>query len=245
MVIAEEGAERSRIVNSYWFVSPEQDDRIGYTPLLFAMGAQLLSLTIPRFGVVAEGPADAILLPTLLREAAGVRRLDYRVVPGLAELAEDRVDRVHHHAGKVLCLTDGDEGGRAIRAKLVAGGVPADTIFSLETVLAGCALEDLVRPEVFAEAVNAEFETWGLGPFRVDADLVPDVARWSWLVNEGEAVNTPVERLSKSRIAQRIVDLGRDGEAAQGALMRLRSELVEPMRSLHGAFNAALGLPVG
>ncbi|MCA1703677.1 MAG: hypothetical protein LC808_10630, partial [Actinobacteria bacterium] len=78
---------RSRIVNSYWSVVPDNDDRIGYTPLLFAMGARMLALTIPRFGVIGEGPSDAIL-PSLLRGAVPTSRLPYRVVPGLAELAD-------------------------------------------------------------------------------------------------------------------------------------------------------------
>lgn len=243
VVLAEEGAERSRIVNSYWSVIPAKDDRIGYTPLLFAMGARMLALTIPRFGVIAEGPSDAILLPSLLREAVPTSRLPYRVVPGLAELAEDRVDSVHHHAGKVLCLTDDDQGGEAIRTKLIAGGVSGDTIFHLGCVVAGCTLEDLVRAELFAEAVNQELDTWGLGPLRVDVADVPATARWSWLFGQGASTGTPIDKLSKARIAQRIVDAGREAELGTGAVLRLDPTVSEGLRALHEAFLSALGLP--
>lgn len=243
VVLAEEGAERSRIVNSYWSVVPEKDDRIGYTPLLFAMGARMLALTIPRFGVVAEGPSDAILLPSLLREAVPTSRLPYRVVPGLAELAEDRVDSVHHHAGKVLCLTDDDEGGEAIQAKLVAGGVSPDTIFSLGRVAAGYTLEDLVRPDLFADAVNQELDTWGLGPMRVDATQVPATGRWSWLLAEGASTSTPIDKLSKARVAQRIVDAGREAESGTETALRLEPTVSDGLRALHEAFVSALGLP--
>lgn len=241
VVLAEEGAERSRIVNSYWSVVPEQEDRVGYTPLLFAMGARMLSLTIPRFGVIAEGPADAILLPSLLREASGVERLAYRIVPGLAELAEDRVDNVHHHAGKVLCLTDGDDGGNAIRQKLIAGGVPEETIFDLGQVIPGCTLEDLVREDIFALAVNEELKTWALGPMQIDPGEVPSIGRWSWLVAQGKLTGTPVDKLSKPRIAQRIVDVRRTDEAHVSA-SRLRDDVAEALRDLHEAFSLALGL---
>jgi hypothetical protein len=242
VVLAEEGAERSRIVNSYWSVVPEDDDKIGYTPLLFAMGARMLALTIPRFGVIAEGPSDAVLLPSLLREAAGAERLPYRVVPGLAELAEDRVDSVHHHAGKVLCLTDDDEGGAAIREKLVGGGVTEDTIFSLGVALAGCTLEDLVRADLFADAVNHELDTWGLGPMRVDVAQVPATGRWSWLLAEGASTATPIDKLSKARVAQRIVDAGRDGEPGTAGTLRLEPTVTDGLRALHDAFVSALGL---
>lgn len=242
VVLAEEGAERSRIVNSYWSVVPEDDDKVGYTPLLFAMGARMLALTIPRYGVIAEGPSDAVLLPSLLREAAETSRLPYRVVPGLAELAEDRVDSVHHHAGKVLCLTDDDDGGEAIRAKLVAGGVPEDTIFSLGRVAAGLTLEDLVRADMFAAAVNKELDTWGLGPMRVDAAQVPASGRWSWLLAEGTSTSTPIEKLSKARVAQCIVDGGRQGEPGTAAPLRLEPTVRDALRALHEAFVAALGL---
>src|SRR5260370_19152141 len=76
VLLGEKDAERSRIANSYWSVNPTGDEKVGYTPLLFAMGAQLLALTIPRFGVIVEGPSDAILLPSLLREAAGLTSYD-------------------------------------------------------------------------------------------------------------------------------------------------------------------------
>lgn len=243
VVLGEEGAERSRIVNSYWSVVPEEDDKIGYTPLLFAMGARMLALTIPRFGVITEGPSDAVLLPSLLREAAATGRLPYRVVPGLAELAEDRVDSVHHHAGKVLCFTDDDEGGAAIRAKLVGGGVSEDTIFSLGVALAGCTLEDLVRADLFADAVNQELDTWGLGPMRVDVAQVPATGRWSWLLAEGASTTTPIDKLSKARVAQRIVDAGRDSEPGTAAALRLEPTVTDGLRALHEAFVLALGLP--
>ena len=56
VVLAEEGAERSRIVNSYWSVVPEEDDKIGYTPLLFAMGARMLALDHPPLRRHYRGP---------------------------------------------------------------------------------------------------------------------------------------------------------------------------------------------
>lgn len=182
VVLAAQDAERSRIANSYWSVDPGDDRKVGYTPLLFAMGARLLSLTIPRYGVVVEGPSDAILLPSLFREATGLLSLPYRMVPGLSDIADTDVSSLSHHAGKVVSLADGDAGGLEICNRLRSGGIPTSDIFNLTLVRPDCALEDLVDAGVLTDAINRELETWNIGPFRViDTDL-PGTRRWSWLV---------------------------------------------------------------
>jgi hypothetical protein len=242
-VLAEESAERSRVANSYWSVEPSADQRIGYTPLLFAMGARLLSLTIPRYGVIAEGPSDAILMPSLLREAAGLDRLPYRVVPGLAELADDQVATLEHHAGRVVCLTDGDEAGAAIRRKLSGGGIPAETVLHLGQVAEGCTLEDLVRAEVLAEAVNTELDAWSLGPFRVAPNDLPSTGRWAWLEEECAKSATPISSLSKPRVGQRVVDYGRNSDEGEAPTSRLDPNYQASLGQLHDLIVAALDIP--
>lgn len=244
-ILPTEGVERSRIVNSYWSVEPGSDDRVGYTPLLFAMGARLLSLTIPRYGLIVEGPSDAILLPSLLREATGLNRLPYRVVPGLSELAESKVTHLSHHAGRVVCLTDDDEGGRGICLKLRDGGLADVALLDLGQVTPGCTLEDLVSAGVFADAVNSELEIWALGSFRVSSDQLPPVGRWPWLKAEGERDDTSIASLSKSRVAQRIVDAGRLTSSDVQARPRLDATTAELLEHLHRAILEALEIPKG
>jgi hypothetical protein len=240
VVLAEKESERSRIGNSYWSVNPAPELRIGYAPLLFAMGSRLLSLTIPRYGVVAEGPSDAVLLPSLLREAAGIKTLPYRVVAGLSELANEDVCRLQEQAGKILCLTDGDDNGEELRRRLVEGGVPATSVFSLGTIAPGCTLEDLVRRDLFAAAVNRELDTWSIGPLRLDPDHVPAVGRWHWLEAEGIRTSTPIAKLSKVRVAQRVVDLGRSVEETGSPAERLDALQGEGLKTLHDNLVAAL-----
>jgi hypothetical protein len=235
-------SERSRVANSYWSVDCEGQDRVGYTPLLFAMGAQILSLTVPRYGVIVEGPSDAVLLPSLLREAADLQKLPYRVVPGLSELAEAQVAAISHHAAKVVCLTDDDEAGAKIRSKLTGALAPSE-IFHLGDVAPNCTLEDLVAPEVFANAVNSELNTWGLGSFRIDAATLPLTGRWRWLEQQGEASGTEVSRLSKVRVAQRMVDFGRVGGELPGPTEpRVAPQLRRKLVKLHESVVAALSI---
>jgi hypothetical protein len=241
-VLAERGAERSRIANSYWSVTPDDEERVGYAPLIFAMGARMLSLTIPRYGVVAEGPSDALLLPTLFREVAQLRTLPYRVVPGLSELARSETMTVDHHAGKIACLTDDDDAGKDIRRRLRDGGLPEDRLLHLGKIAPGCTLEDLISATVFAHAVNSELETWSIGRERVDPAQVPITARWSWLEAWGEETATPIARLSKPRVAQRVVDSGRPNRFEDILPQLVAPDHVKPLRTLHETILAALGI---
>ena len=242
VVLAAQDAERSRISNSYWSVDPDDDPKVGYTPLLFAMGARLLSLTIPRYGVVVEGPSDAILLPSLFREATGLPNLAYRIVPGLSDIADTDVSTLSHHAGKVVSLTDGDAGGVEICSKLRSGGIPASDIFNLGSVLSDCTLEDLVDPGVLAGAINQELDTWNIGPFRVTEADLPETQRWSWLLEQGVSSGTALERLSKPRVAQRVVDIGRDARTSGEPQALLMSTTATKMQKLHRRLSSALGL---
>ena len=243
VMLAEEYTERSRIANSYWSVDPGGDDKVGYTPLLFAMGARLLALTIPRFGVIVEGPSDAILLPSLLREATGLGRLPYRIAPGLSEIARSNVSSLSHHGGKVVSLADGDKEGMTICDMLRVGGIPDASVFHLGDVRADCTLEDIVDATVLAEAVNRELETWGIGPLRIVATDLPLAGRWVWLVHQGVATGTPVERLSKPRVAQRIVDIGRMTRESGPPRALVNAGDIDGLRGLHERLCTKLGAP--
>lgn len=240
VMLAKKDAERSHIANSYWSVDPDDNSKVGYTPLLFAMGARLLSLTIPRFGVIAEGPSDAVLLPSLFREATGNSRLPYRVVPGLSDVADSDVSSLSQEGGQIVALADGDGGGREICRKLSHGGMDPATIFSLGDVLPGCTLEDLVDPAILADAINLELETWNIGPFRVTAAELPATERWAWLVQKGVETGTAIERLSKPRVAQRVVDLGRTSEPPAARRRSLDPDLAPGLLALHERLCAAL-----
>ncbi len=241
-ILPEPGLERSRIVNSYWAVEPGADDRIGYTPLLFAMGARLLSLTVPRYAVVVEGPSDAVLLPSLLREATGLARLPYRVVPGLSDLPDRQAARVCQQGGQVVCLTDGDDEGVKKRRKLESAGIGREVLFSLGSLARGCTLEDIVKPGVFAAAVNKELDTWGIGAWRIEASDVPKVGRWSWLQTEGQRTGTAIDRLNKVRVAQRVVDQGRPESVTERPATRLGATVVRRLQTLHRDIATAMGI---
>jgi hypothetical protein len=244
-VLPEPDAERSHIENSYWSIGVGGDDHVGYTPLLFAMGAQLLSLTVPRYAVVTEGPSDAVLLPTLMREAAGIESLPYRIVPGLADVTRQRMGNVAGHGGVITCLADGDPEGITMLAQVERAGLAKKYLFNLGTLRGDeSTLEDLVRPEVFAQAVNTEFETWAIDAIPIDAAAVPATGRWNWLKRLGGDGddNRAANQLSKVRVAQRMVDQATLDPTTGKPVSLLDLTVRAPLRDMHKKIVKALGV---
>lgn len=242
-VLAERDTERSSIENSYWSIAPN-GKRIGYTPVLFAMGANLLALTVPRYAVITEGPSDAVLLPTLLREVTGLDVLPYRIVPGLADLVVRETGALATSAGAVVCLTDGDPAGRKrLNAIRESAKVDPSCLFHLGQLREDEAtLEDLVSEDVFLAAIRTEVETWAIQGLDLD-DPPPTVGRWQWLRSRGSDSNDgPIaDRLNKVRVAQRIVDQRRDSPTDAPELL-VDQSVREPLLALHRDIVAALGI---
>jgi hypothetical protein len=199
------------------------------------MGASLLALTVPRYAVISEGPSDAILLPTLIKRALNLASLPYRVVPGLSEISAVHMPRLKSHAGDVVCLVDGDSGGRATTRSLTKNGIPATSVLSLQSIGTDAAIEDLVTADLFVETIDLETKTWG-GTTPLRAADVPDFGRWAWLKKEHPAIERP---LNKNRVAGRMAD--RIRLASQVADV-IPDPLVPAIGALHQSILAALGV---
>lgn len=145
----------SRLRNGFW------DTGAGFSPLLKSMGAAAASFTPARRALIGEGPTEAIVLPTLLRQAAGLTKLGFQVAPGLASVAASSVPELSSEAGHVAFLVDGDRGGINIRKKLNDGGVDQARIIVLHDG-DGVALEteDLIDADIYARCVNTELHCW-------------------------------------------------------------------------------------
>ncbi|TKJ35897.1 AAA family ATPase [Blastococcus sp. CCUG 61487] len=150
------GRAASVLRNDFW-----ASNEPGFSPLLFAMGAGAAAFSVCRRAVLAEGPSDMILLPTLIRIATNATDVGYQVAPGLSsapisDLTNEAV------AARVVYLVDGDQPGSEYQANLVAAGVDRKRIFALPS---GSAVEDLITPECFVSVVAALMTDTGyVGP---------------------------------------------------------------------------------
>jgi predicted ATP-dependent endonuclease of OLD family len=153
LVVPDPEASRSVVKNSWTshLAGERWDGSAGLSPLMAAMGAKALALTPARTVVVTEGPSDALLLPTLLREATGRASLDYQIIAGLADITEERVEWIEDEAWRVIYLADGDNDGLKKRDLVLKAGVDEFRALVLPN---GLTLEDLLAPSLYVEAVN-------------------------------------------------------------------------------------------
>lgn len=225
-VVQPVNAATSRLENGFWRAGA------GFSPLLASMGAAAFSFTPTRHALVAEGPSDAILLPTLFRQAGDMDRLSFQVAPGLASIASAAVHTLEHEAGKVAFLVDGDEAGHAIKTKLTsAGGIDAQRVLVLQAEApsgpVGLESEDLVDPAMYLDAVNDEIRMWNSVTSELSLDVIQGPCR-SQAVEEW-CVTSGYSKPDKVAVAQRIVDASASAsildESKRGLVNSLRTQI--------------------
>ncbi|WP_082222486.1 AAA family ATPase [Halorubrum halophilum] len=202
-VIQKEG-ERSDINNGFWVDEP------GFKPIMMAMGLNPLAFTVARNSLIAEGPCETILLPTLIRQATGKEELEYQIAPGAANVGEKRISELLSETGRSVILLDGDGGGVENREDLVEAGADAEKIKTYRTFSdEGLILEDFIDPEKYIEAVNDELNEWQEPGVELDVDDIPDVARVHAVENwcEESGLDAP----SKVNVSQRLVKMASEG----------------------------------
>jgi predicted ATP-dependent endonuclease of OLD family len=212
--------ERSKINNAFWNVGP------GFSPLLMAMGASSFVFAALRKAVIGEGVTEAILLPTILREATR-KPLDFQVAPGVSNVHADAVRELDASAARLAYIVDGDPGGLDNRQKLIDNGVEAERIVVLGPDEA-LAIEDVVNAEIYLEAVNRVlgFYEKPLCP----ADRIEAAGRKgavkAWCEENG--VEAPSERVVAQHILQVAADRRReaDPEKPDQVLDEARRDLV-------------------
>lgn len=210
--------ERTVLRDSFW------EGGAGLTPLVLAMGATALAFTPSRFAVIGEGPSEAILLPSLFREARdekyAAKALGFQVAPGLAHVARNAAAELEFDAGNVAYVHDADAGGRDHADKLPHRARQESRVIELgDGTEQGLCLEDFIEQELYADAVNSVLARTRETEERVEPSQMPDVARPSYLAEWCE--QRGLVELSKRRIAEDVLRRAREPG---------RHRLVEPAR---------------
>lgn len=219
------GSERSTVKKSVW-----EGSDAGFTPLIFGMGATTFAFLPARNVVLTEGITDAMLLPTLFREATGRRNLPFQVAPGLSAVAPARMFGLTSEGGSVLFLTDGDDAGKEFRKQLRSAHIPETHVFGLDLEFSeDLQVEDLIDPSLYAAAVNEVLRDFQPATAEFTTSDIPSARRISalksWCKTQGLKPPDKVyaaQRLlnEKSRQAREgneiaLIDAGRrDGVAA-------------------------------
>jgi predicted ATP-dependent endonuclease of OLD family len=189
----------SRLENGFWKTGA------GFSPLLASMGAAATSFTPTRRALIGEGPSEAILLPTLLRQSSGESRLGFQVAPGLSGVAAMSVRHLETEAGTVSFLVDGDPGGLRIKQKLLASGISEERILILRDDAEGALeIEDFVDSSIYVRAVNEELRCWTeIETEMAITDLRPSLRTKAV---DGWCLDRKLDPPDKTAVAQRVVD---------------------------------------
>ncbi len=229
-VVPQPNSEASILRNWFW-----EGQEAGFAPLLTGMGAATLAFVPTRFAVLVEGPTDLILLPTLIREASGQPSLGFQVAPGLAGAAPSEISGLDMQGPRIVYLLDNDDGGDGIARKLGQAGIGQDRIVRISRIR-DSVIEDLVDPEAYLTAINAELVQSGHDPMpssELDQLNRPRSVE-TWCKNSGFAA--PVKRA----VAQRLLEQAREGApllTAEGS-DELQYLLSQIMSSFDSAPNA-------
>lgn len=212
--------DRSDVKNSFW------QGAAGYSPLMMAMGASAAAFTPTRRVVLAEGAADMLLYPSLIRAATDLQELPYQIAPGLSEVPKELISALDLEAAKVAYLVDDDKGGRALKKTLVNAGVPERLVVSAEVpgVEALVSSEDLrsayvaLLPECNVDATvdDAAIPVEPDGSSSMDEtirswvatsglDAPGKVAVGNWLVQNAKANSTAAQRELLQGLHDRLV----------------------------------------
>jgi predicted ATP-dependent endonuclease of OLD family len=226
VVAPREGHDRSDIRNAFWVEGP------GFSPLLLAMGATTLAFTPSRYAVLAEGPSETIMLPTLLREATGLTDLGYQVAPGLASVPEGAVSLLDLEGARVAYVVDGDEAGKTVRRKLVTAGVDENRIVTLgRPKRVGIVLEDLLEPRTYVDAINEEIRRSNGEGLAMPETAITRTKRLAAVTQWCNSKGIGVPR--KTAVAARVVEKRRDAKLVSDdgriVLQQLHQDLVQTL----------------
>lgn len=206
----------------------------GFGALLFAMGAGAAAFSACRWAVLAEGPSDMILLPTLLRLAAGLNDLPYQIAPGLSNARAYDMN-VEEVAARVVYLADGDRDGDRYLKDLRGADVDEGRLFQLPS---GVGLEDLLAVGLYLQAVNDVLPADSPEPPQSIAVKGEPIAP---LLDEWADAQTPAVKLpSKVAVAYAVLDRIDDGDL--GLAQVFSAGVGEVLADLHQDFLAAFGI---
>lgn len=140
----------SRIENNFW-----ASEMLGFSPLLYGMGAQTLAFFPTRKAVVTEGQSEMLLMPTIFRQVSDQEFNGFQIVPGLASVPNGKLASLSSQGAQVSYILDNDKAGRDYYKNLKGMGVPESRLFYISGAgKSAVTVEDWIADDVFAEAIE-------------------------------------------------------------------------------------------
>jgi len=204
-----DGKEKSLIRHDFWTL--QDSSAVGLSPLLLVMGAGSAAFASLRSAIIAEGPADMLLLPLLVRLATGAAELPYQVAPGVSAASIDVMRNLDFAASRVGYVVDGDDAGIKWKKDLEAAGVESVRIHKWP---GASALEDLLDRSFYLDSIEdflgQEIDRSALGTGLIKTEVekwvkvrrlkpVGPVAVAEMILGKHESGERPVQLSAKGR----------------------------------------------
>jgi len=184
--------KKSRINNWFWKGS-DGSEKIGFSNILFGMGAATLAFIPLRNSLISEGQVDFILLPSLFREAIEENILGFQIAPGLSNASVEQLIELDKESPKTVYITDSDHGMSKLHKSLEKANIGINRIFSLPKTKknAGLAIEDIIIKSLYLKVLNEEIKKYNLDS-NIELKLVD--------IPENDRANAVEEFCKKHRI---------------------------------------------
>jgi predicted ATP-dependent endonuclease of OLD family len=154
--------EKKSIINNWFWKDSSGNDKVGFSSILFGMGASTLAFIPLRNSLITEGPVDFILLPTLFREATEDNILGFQIVPGLSNASKEQIIKLDNQSSDTAYITDSDHGKSKLYRVLKDAGIDENRIFCLPEYNknVGLAIEDIISKEIYHKVIQKEIEKY-------------------------------------------------------------------------------------
>lgn len=215
----------SQIENNFW-----SNDTLGFSPILYGMGAQTLAFFPTRKAVVTEGQTEMLLVPTIFRQVSDADFNGFQIVPGLANSSKNRLNQFALQGSRVVYLLDNDGAGRAYKKTLQSCGVNDKHIHfvsgSCESVI---TVEDWIDDEVFEKAMVEYQNRYFASEISFEAGYFDGDGKAAKIKKYEQKFGV---QLSKTTLAYLVLELAYDGPQStifckrhERMLQKLRSDL--------------------
>jgi len=140
----------SRIENKFW-----NSENLGFSPILYGMGANTLAFFPTRKAVIVEGQSDPLLIPTIFRQVGKLDYNSFQIVPGMANLSANKFPLLALQGQRVVYLVDNDAAGEGYIDDLKGTGVSEKLIFKISSTEDSIiTVEDWIDDSVYSNAVE-------------------------------------------------------------------------------------------
>ena len=214
----------SKIENKFW-----NSDALGFSPILYGMGANTLAFFPTRKAVVVEGHSDPFIMPTVFRQVSEQEYNQFQVVPGISNLSSKDAPLLALQGTRVIYLVDNDGGGETLRKQLEGARVNPKYILKISSKEDVITVEDWIDDQVFAVAMSRYYDSYLSGKERFSDGFFNGFGKAAKLKEYGEKIGSQIQKTDLAYFVLEAVEGDHDfkiyEESLKNGILELRNQI--------------------